>query len=207
MPAFGVRADIYGYVDDRGIPHLAGEPLDGRYKLFKKEPGPALKTIEPEGGEIDGPGRVRVNAAERKRYTPLIAAVARELRVDSALLHAVIAVESGYNARARSPRGAMGLMQLMPETARRYEVEDIWNPRDNLRGGARYLRDLLAQYGQDLTLTLAAYNAGAAAVTRHGNTVPPYPETLDYVPRVLGMYRMLMRASPAEPGEPAGATR
>jgi soluble lytic murein transglycosylase-like protein len=133
----------------------------------------------------------RVNPADRKHYTPLVSAVARELELDPALLHAVITVESGYNPRARSPKGAIGLMQLMPDTARRYDVADIWDPRDNLRGGARYLRDLLALFNNNLSLALAAYNAGEGAVAQHGNKIPPFAETLSYVPRVLQQYHLL----------------
>jgi len=133
----------------------------------------------------------RVNPADRKHYTPLISAVAKEHKLDPALLHAVITVESGYNAKARSPKGAIGLMQLMPDTARRYEVADIWDPRDNLRGGARYLRDLLAAFNNNLSLALAAYNAGEGAVAHYGNKIPPFAETLAYVPRVLQQYHLM----------------
>jgi soluble lytic murein transglycosylase-like protein len=122
------------------------------------------------------------------RYAELIRTVAREEQVDPALLHAVITVESGYNARALSPKGAVGLMQLMPDTARRYAVSDIWDPVENLRGGARYLRDLLGMFNDNLTLAVAAYNAGEKAVIRHGHRIPPYSETQNYVPKVLGFY-------------------
>ena len=197
LPVASARADIYGFVDENGAVHLSDAPLDQRYYLFKKEPRPA----SPPAGQavianttVPAPGyAVRVNPADRKRYTPLIAVVAKEQRLEPALLHAVITVESGYNPKALSPRGAAGLMQLMPETAQRYAVANIWDPGENLRGGARYLRDLLATFDDDLRLALAAYNAGEGAVAQYGNQIPPYAETQEYVPRVLRQYRLLSR--------------
>jgi soluble lytic murein transglycosylase-like protein len=115
--------------------------------------------------------------------------------VDEALLHAVIAVESGYNARAKSRKGASGLMQLMPHTAQRYGVTDVWNPADNIRAGARHLRDLLGMFDDNINLALAAYNAGAGAVIESGNKIPPYPETRMYVPRVLENYERFRKSS------------
>jgi soluble lytic murein transglycosylase-like protein len=111
------------------------------------------------------------------------------------LLHAVISVESGYNARAVSKRGAAGLMQLMPETARRFGVADVFDPADNVRAGAQYLIALLKLFDNDLRLALAAYNAGEGAVIKYGRRIPPYRETAAYVPRVVGFYekfRLLM---------------
>lgn len=111
--------------------------------------------------------------------------VAREVDVSPHLLHAVIAVESAYDARAVSPKGALGLMQLMPATARRFGVTDPFDPRENIRGGAQYLKALLAQFNGDLQLSLAAYNAGENAVVRYGNRIPPFAETRKYVPKVI----------------------
>jgi len=190
--AGAATADIYGYVDEQGVAHLSNTPLDSRYYLFKRETRTAAQE-EYRADETDpsSPRALRVNLAERQRYAGLISTVARELSVEPALLHALITVESGYDSRALSPRGAMGLMQLMPDTARRYKVADVWDPRENLRGGARYLRDLLEMFGNDLSLALAAYNAGEAAVLQYGGKIPPYPETRSYVPRVLQQYRSL----------------
>ena len=111
-----------------------------------------------------------------------------------ALLHAVIHVESGYDPKAVSKQGAQGLMQLMPGTARRYEVSDSFDPVQNVRGGARYLRDLLQMFHDDLRLVLAAYNAGEYAVIRNGYRVPPLKSTAAYVARVLQLYRHNARA-------------
>jgi hypothetical protein len=192
-------ADIYGYVDENGVAHLSNTPLDNRYYLFKKEPRPpVLPGAEDTAINVPVPAPRRtthVNPAYRKQYTPLITAVAREHKLEAALLHALITVESGYNPNARSPKGAIGLMQLMPETAKRYAVTDIWDPEENLRGGARYLRDLLAMFNDNLSLALAAYNAGEGAVVQYGNKIPPYPETLNYVPRVLQQYHLLSAAA------------
>jgi soluble lytic murein transglycosylase-like protein len=111
--------------------------------------------------------------------------IAGQEKVNSELLHAVVRAESAYNAGAVSPAGATGLMQLMPATAARYQVQNIEDPTENLRGGARYLRELLNLFGNDLQLALAAYNAGENAVAQYGNRIPPYPETQRYVRKVL----------------------
>ena len=193
VPSGWAHADIYGFIDENGVAHLSNTPLDHRYYLFKKESRPALLPgTDDSSVPVAAPRRTtRVNPADRKYYTPLISAIAEELALDPALLHAVITVESGYNPKARSPKGAIGLMQLMPDTARRYDVADIWDPGDNVRGGARYLRDLLAAFNNNLSLALAAYNAGEGAVAQYGNKIPPFAETLAYVPRVLQQYHLM----------------
>jgi soluble lytic murein transglycosylase-like protein len=104
------------------------------------------------------------------------------------LLHAVIRAESGYNPEAVSPKGAAGLMQLMPATASRMGVRDRFDPQDNIEGGARYLSQLLDMFPSDIKLAVAAYNSGENAVKRHGNQIPPYSETQTYVDRVLNYY-------------------
>ncbi|MBS1188788.1 MAG: lytic transglycosylase, catalytic [Rhodocyclaceae bacterium] len=124
----------------------------------------------------------------KSRYGSLVDEVARGYQIDSALLHAVVSVESGYNPKAQSPAGAVGLMQLMPATAKRYGVDDALDPEQNLHGGAQYLRDLLAMFGSDVRLALAAYHAGENAVTRHQNTVPPFETTMRFVSKVLDVY-------------------
>jgi soluble lytic murein transglycosylase-like protein len=115
--------------------------------------------------------------------------IARTHGVHAALLKAVIEVESGYDAQARSPKGAIGLMQVMPATAARYGQFNLYSPEQNIDVGARYLRDLLNMFGGDVRLAVAAYNAGENAVIRSGRRVPAYPETLRYVPMVLERYQ------------------
>ena len=125
----------------------------------------------------------------------LINEVAAEVKIPRALLHAVIATESRYNSDAVSPRGAIGLMQLMPETALRFGAPDPYDPRDNLIAGARYLKFLLKLFGNDVELVLAAYNAGHGAVMRAGNRIPQYPETMAYVPKVMAYMRCANNAA------------
>jgi soluble lytic murein transglycosylase-like protein len=205
-------ADIWGFVDEQGIVSLANHQVDNRYILFRKEPEgavapplpirgvrsaselPRVMTELPRmGAEPSSPVAEQPRAAAlpdhlaqpRGKYAQLVARISRQQGVDPALVHAVIEAESGYNSRARSPKGARGLMQLMPETAARYGVKDSWNAAQNIRGGAAYLRDLLRMFNSDLRLALAAYNAGEGAVMAAGNSIPAYPETRKYVPRVL----------------------
>lgn len=124
-------------------------------------------------------------------YSPvrsMIITVAARLKVDPALVQAIVAVESSFDPRAISPKGAIGLMQLMPQTASRYDVSDPFDPQENLTGGTRYLRDLLNRFGGDLPQVLAAYNAGEAAVYKYQG-VPPYRETREYIQKVLARYR------------------
>jgi soluble lytic murein transglycosylase-like protein len=125
------------------------------------------------------------------RFKDLVDTVAQSTKLDPRLIHALISVESGYNPQAISPKGAVGLMQLMPATARRYGVQDIRDPRQNIEGGVRYFSDLLRLFNQDVSLALAAYNAGENAVLRHGRQIPPYQETKAYVPKVLALYEKL----------------
>lgn len=127
----------------------------------------------------------RYVAADRgRRYDDLIYEHARDQGVRPDLVRAVMQVESGFNPYARSPKGALGLMQLMPATIRQYGVKNPFDPADNVRGGVAYLRDLLDRYDNNEELALAAYNAGPGAVDTHGQAVPPYRETRDYVAHV-----------------------
>jgi soluble lytic murein transglycosylase-like protein len=133
---------------------------------------------------------------ERRRelYREPIAEAARQFQVPEALLLAVIHVESNFNPSAVSHARAQGLMQLIPETAERMLVSNVFDPRQNILGGARYLRLLADRFGGNIRLTLAAYNAGEGSVERHGG-VPPYPETQAYVSRVLGFYNLYRHAA------------
>jgi soluble lytic murein transglycosylase-like protein len=178
------HADIYRYVDADGAVHFTNVPQDSRFKVYlkqKKKPDPVTETL---GSEIR-----YYDAKERARYAKPIQDAARATRLEPALIHAVIAAESGYNPFARSRKGAAGLMQLMPETAKRYGVKNRLDPAQNISGGARYLRDLIRMFNNDVQLAVAAYNAGENAVVRAGNRIPPYQETMAYVPRVMSYYK------------------
>jgi soluble lytic murein transglycosylase-like protein len=181
------HADIYAFVDDDGTTHFSNVPVDRRYVLVlgSTEDGAAAKS-ESEANPLEGSLLERAT-----RHAQAIDDAAKAAHVDSQLLRAVIAVESAFDEHAVSRRGARGLMQLMPLTARRYGARDCFDPRQNVRAGAYYLRDLIDRYHNDLELVLAAYNAGEDAVDRYGGTVPPFKETLAYVPRVLRIYTKL----------------
>ena len=177
-------ADIFRYVDPDGTVHFTNVPQDTRYRLYlstQKEPDAVTTAFND---------RYRPYLkADRKKYHPHVIEAARAYQLEPALIHAVISAESGYNALARSPKGAKGLMQLMPDTARRYGVDNPLDPKQNIYGGAAYLRDLLTLFGDDLNLALAAYNAGEGAVKEYGHRIPPYRETIQYVPKVLSYYK------------------
>jgi soluble lytic murein transglycosylase len=158
------RADIYKYVDANGVIHFTNTPTSSRYNLYLKERSP---------GSSSGDSSFRA----------IISRQAATFRLDEALVRAVIKAESGYNPRAVSKKGALGLMQLMPDTARLLKVRDPLDAEENIRGGSRYLRLMLDEFNGNLDLALAAYNAGPNAVRRHGG-IPPYEETRIYVDRV-----------------------
>lgn len=182
-------SDMYTYTDERGVIHITNAPNDSRYVPMQQAEHPSKKT-SVRGRYNHSSASIRSAPVRHysARYDRHIQQAAQTYQLDADLVHAVIATESGYNARARSPKGAMGLMQLMPETARRYGVKRPYDPIQNIRGGTHYLRDLLHRYDNNLELALAAYNAGEGAVDRYGNTIPPYRETQDYVPRVIDYY-------------------
>jgi soluble lytic murein transglycosylase-like protein len=179
------RADIFAFTDANGVVHFSNVPNDQRYVLVLH--APSEEALAAPSGR---------NAAywlrRSARYDATITHAAFAATVSPALVRAVIVVESGFNPRAVSRRGAKGLMQLRPATARQYGVSDIFDPGQNIAAGASYLKDLLARFDSDLELALAAYNAGEDAVERYGRQIPPYPETRDYVPRVLELYHRLL---------------
>ena len=182
------HADIFGAVDSHGAIVLTNAP---------GKPG---LTVIVAGGPPADRGARRANAAfgttvDVARFADVIEEASRTFRVAPELLRAVIDVESRYNPNAVSDKGAQGLMQLMPDTARRFSDGNMFNPRDNVLAGARYLRFLLDLFKDDMELALAAYNAGENTVIRAGYRIPSIPETRLYVPRVLARYRRLMTAS------------
>jgi soluble lytic murein transglycosylase-like protein len=175
------QADIYSFVDATGVTHFSNVPVDKRYRLLLATP--VAERAEPRAGKW---------LAKSALYDPMIDRAARSAAVRPELVRAVIVVESAFNPRALSKRGAQGLMQLRPATARRYGVSDAFDPEQNITAGAHYLRDLMARFGNNLELTLAAYNAGEDAVERYGRSIPPFSETRHYVPAVMRVYHKLL---------------
>lgn len=186
-----VWADVYAYTAGDGAMNLSNVPMDSRYSVLVAEP-----QEQPAAPSAMDPGRQSLIITNKIRYDRMVDEVANTYGVESALLHAVISVESRYSPKAVSRKGAAGLMQLMPVIAKRYGVADPLDPVQNLHGGAKYLRDLLKKYNNDRSLALAAYNAGERAVARYGNRIPPFRETTDYVPRVLGFYLKYQTGTP-----------
>jgi soluble lytic murein transglycosylase-like protein len=202
-----VHAEVWGYVDAKGIAHFAAEKVDERYELFFRG-GESFDTARG----IGTPREVAVpTAAPRliaffevapgfKQVQHHLREASRDQGIDYELLKALIATESGFDSKAVSPKGAVGLMQVMPATAERYGVtgdnkasaeKKLHDPRTNIRAGTRYLRYLLDLFPGQLELALAAYNAGEGAVQRAGNKIPNYRETQNYVKTVMQLYGML----------------
>jgi len=161
-----VCADIYRYVDEDGIIHFSNVPNHYRYRLYISD------------GNMD-------YQAYFDRYDKIIRQAARKHGIDSSLIKAVIRAESDFDKHAVSSKGAQGLMQLMPETAKELEVGDSFDPKENIHAGVRYLKRQLKNFQNDVSLALAAYNAGENAVRRCGHRIPPYKETRTFVDRVL----------------------
>ena len=182
--------EIYTYTDADGVTHFTNAPTDRRFRKVKARAATGVYRSEPEAR---APRLPRKQALAKWEQT--ITAAAEEYRLPIALLKAVMAVESNFDHQAVSEAGAMGLMQLMPGTALDMYVADPWNPEENIRGGARYLRILANQYGGDMVLTLAAYNAGPEAVRRAGQRVPRIPETQEYVRKVVALYNAFKAGS------------
>lgn len=209
LSALPALADVWGYIDAKGVAHFSTEKLDERYELFFK----GGESFSTEKSIRSSPAQNRLPADSAHAPTKLLAyfdispnykAVKHLLKdashatgVDYELLQAVIATESGFDTFAVSPKGAVGLMQLMPPTAQRYGVradiktpieKKLTDPKTNIKAGASYLRDLIKMFPGQLELAVAAYNAGEGAVQRAGNKIPNYPETKNYVKTVMQLY-------------------
>ena len=176
-----LHADVFKSVDAQGTLHLSNVPTSSAYKVVIHAAKPATTSRIAS--------KAKHKSVKAVEYSVAIKKAAQEQNLDQALLKAVIHVESGFNPQAVSSAGAVGLMQLMPATAKRYGAEDRYNPVENIQAGARYLHDLISRYNDNLPLALAAYNAGENAVAQYGNHIPPYAETRDYVPHVLNLYQ------------------
>jgi soluble lytic murein transglycosylase-like protein len=188
-PLAAGAGEVYSFVDADGVIHFSNAPSDPRYRQVRR--------IQDAGGlyrstasSRDGLESRPLPAAGRPGpYLEHIRSASAKYKLPEALILAVMAVESNFDPRALSDRGAMGLMQLMPDTARDLYVADAWDPAQNIEGGSRYLRLLANQYAGDLIRTLAAYNAGPDAVRRAGDAVPDIPETREYVRKVVALYQ------------------
>lgn len=168
-------ADIYRYEDEDGIVHFTDAPTDKRFKIFMRD----IKKDRELRTKLK-----YANSVNPAEYEQLIRNCSEKYGVSSSLVKAVIHAESGYNPNAVSSKGAGGLMQLMPGTAKSLKVADRFNPKDNVEGGVKYLRFLLDTFRGDVSLAVAAYNAGLNKVAKYGG-IPPYAETRTYVNRVL----------------------
>ena len=217
LSALPAVADVWGYIDARGVAHFSSEKLDERYELFFKG-GESFSTEKSDKSSLKPIGKNDSNAyalPAGSAYAPtkllayfdispnykavkhLIKDASQTHGIDYELLQALIATESGFNTFAVSPKGAVGLMQLMPPTAERYGVKadkktpietKLTDPKTNIKAGSSYLRDLIKMFPGQLELAVAAYNAGEGAVQRAGNKIPNYPETKNYVKTVMQLY-------------------
>jgi soluble lytic murein transglycosylase-like protein len=170
------KADIYLYIDSEGVLHFTNTPTSRRYKVYMPEPNhrsEALFTL--------------------KSYDDVISEAARRNGLSTSLIKALIHVESYFNPRAISKKGAMGLMQIMPENLSLLNIDDPFDPWENIMGGAAYLKAMLERFSGQLPLALAAYNAGPTAVEKY-NDIPPYPETRNYVRKVMRFFHLYQQS-------------
>ena len=204
--SIAAHADVYGYIDTNGDAHFATEKLDQRYQLFARGDQVLnaarlvpLNNSEEATGKETPLFRYLSQHPNLKKYETLLNDAANEFNLDPALLKAVMAAESGFNPNAVSPKGAIGLMQLMPATAERFGLQadrkksvaqKLTDPKTNIRLGARYLRVLRDMYPNQQHLVLASYNAGEGAIQKYNNTIPPFPETRNYVKLVTQFYNL-----------------
>lgn len=225
LVAVPARADVWGYVDNAGVAHFSAERLDERYQLFFRS-GESFDTSRGTRG-VPGHSPGAPGAPPRLLaffdVSPNYKAVKHLLReasvaqdIDYELLQALIATESGFNTHAVSPKGAVGLMQLMPPTALQYGVRSdkkspiekkLTDPRTNIRAGSLHLRYLIDLFPGQLELAVAAYNAGEGAVQRAGNRIPNYPETKNYVKTVMQLYGHLKPPSMVGDARRSGRVR
>jgi hypothetical protein len=202
--AAGVRADYVVLRSGARLNVTSYELLGDKYRLqmnggIAEIPVAEVLAIEPE--EIFEP--LPEPLSPTTPFHDIIRAAADRYGVDADLIHCVIAIESNFNPKAISPKNARGLMQLMPQTAAQLGVRDVFDPRENIDAGTRYLKDMLARYDNDLTLALAAYNAGPERVAQFGRRLPPYAETVKYVQRISRSYAKFKSGAVTDKAQPA----
>lgn len=187
-------ADVYVSSSADGTPIYSTQSIDASSQLLIKgsDRGSIAESYRPSGEHVSLKQR-------QQALEPLILDVANRNGLDPSLVRAIAHVESRFNARAISPAGAAGVMQLMPGTAKRYGTTNRFDARQSLEAGARYIKDLLTQYQGNVALALAAYNSGEGNVERHAKRVPPFRETMLYVPEVLTQYENYRRADMDSP--------
>ena len=174
-----VAGSIYCYVDEQGVVHFSNVPTDNRYKVYKS----FKKTPIKKRGK-----KSKSSCVDESYYDRHIWRASVIYGLDFALLKAIIKAESNFNPYAVSPKGAEGLMQLMPETSQLLNVKNPFDPEENILAGTRYLKMLMKQFNNNIIFALAAYNAGPDVVSQYRG-IPPYPETITYVKRVLGYFK------------------
>ena len=184
------HAEIYKFIKDGVIHYTDRPPAKAAYNTVSSSP--------TAGSSASKKTRIgQTSSSTTQKYSDIIARVSATYGISPGLVNAVIKVESNHNARAVSPKGARGLMQLMPPTAKRFGVSDSFDPEDNVTGGVKYLRFLFKEFGEEnLDLVLAGYNAGEQAVKKYDNQIPPYTETKNYVKKVLALYSPTAAAIP-----------
>jgi soluble lytic murein transglycosylase-like protein len=170
------HADIYLYIDSQGVMHFTNTPTSGNYKVYMREP------LKRSGAWFS-----------IKSYDDVISEAARRNGLAFSLLKALIHAESHFNPKAVSKKGALGLCQIMPHNLKMLQISDPFDPWENIMGGARYLKNMLDRFNNQLPLALAAYNAGPSVVERY-NDIPPYPETQDYVNKVLRFFHLYRKS-------------
>jgi len=217
------HADIFGYIDEQGVGHFSPEKIDDRYQLFLRgdRSFDSSQLISARRPTVTTPlFRYLTQHPNQKKYDAMVTQAATDFSLDPALLKAIMAAESGFNPTAVSPKGAIGLMQIMPDTAARYGLQadkkktvaqKLTDPKTNIRLSARYLRDLTKMFPKQLDLVIASYNAGEAAVEKYKNTIPPFPETRNYVVLVTQFFQFYQtetsRAGVAVKDDPADAPK
>ena len=181
-------ADIYMMLDKEGNQHFAERKVDSTYRLIlKSDSNTSTNSFNTQKRKNYILVHVPRNKTLQKRYHPIILQAASEYHLEPSFIHAVITAESSYQRNAVSSAGAQGLMQLMPETALRFGVNDPFDPKQSINAGSEYLYKLLQEF-KSKELALAAYNAGEGTVRRYNKKIPPYPETEQYVDKVMGFY-------------------